>query len=72
MNTLTIPQTDRVTSCGDCPHATKSKISKVLYTCSLWGEVVKESDIACNSAVHNAEFNSACVMDGAFRVGGVN
>ena len=38
-----------VATCSNCPHAVPSRISKVLYTCSLWGGVVKESDLACGS-----------------------
>ena len=52
-----------IANCGNCPYVVPSRISKVLYTCSLWGGVVKESDFACDSAV---------VMEGAFRMGGNN
>ena len=48
-STIPNPKQKKVLTCGDCPHAQKSRLSKVFYTCSLWGGVVKESDSSCNS-----------------------
>ena len=48
-STIPNPKQKKVLTCGDCPYAQKSRLSKVLYTCSLWGGVVKVSDSSCNS-----------------------
>ena len=55
-NSLSQPQQTK--NCGQCPHAKQIGISTVFYRCSLWGGMVKTSDLACPSV---AQVNSEVV-----------
>ena len=47
------PKQNIVKSCGHCPHAMPSRLSKVFYTCGLHGGLVKSEDPVCLSAYAN-------------------